>query len=650
MLVLLLLIRVATAAELSIDSGAGQVGALGWDQVEVRYRSGGSWSVAVDGVYLVDGPALGDWSLTCPVDEVLAELGCARGQLAWQQAGKSPLEAEFSAQRIDEHWHLEVLADGWRLGLELAEDAPAAAQASLILDDFQLSSLPAAWLAESGLTLLEGRLSGQAQRHSTGALEFDLQLRALSLDTEGGLLAAEGLDLDIAATVTKLDDSPDFSGQIRQLGGEILAGSLYLPSPAEPLVLTLAGQRQGEDHWRLSSVRLIDPGAMTLVGQALLHAGADGWELATLELDSFEASMPGFWERWADGLAAQSGFGDLQTMGLIRGQSSWTADQGWAAQAQIEHFDLQDPAGRLSLNGLSGTLNWQDQGSETELSWQALALYGLPFGSSTLRLARGETGLELLEALELPLLDGAIVIDRLDWQPGESDEAGLRLDARIRPLSLTRLTRQLEWPEFGGLLSGEFPGIVYADEQLRFTGGINVQAFSGTIALDELSIERPFGTLPAVSAQVQISRLDLLELTGAFNFGRMEGEVSGWMRDLRLLDWRPVRMDARFFTHEDAQRRRISQRAVNNLSSLGGAGGALITGTVMRVFEDFPYRRAGLACRLANNICHIDGVAPHESGGFFIVEGRALPRLDIIGHRRLVDWPQLVSQLEAMLD
>ncbi|KAA3633826.1 MAG: hypothetical protein DWQ08_01370 [Proteobacteria bacterium] len=185
---------------------------------------------------------------------------------------------------------------------------------------------------------------------------------------------------------------------------------------------------------------------------------------------------------------------------------------------------------------------------------------------------------------------------------------------------------------------------------IAFTGGIEIRAFSGLIALRELVIERPFGTLPALAAQVDATRLDLAQVTAAFDIGHMEGELSGWMHDLRLLDWRPVAMDARFFTHDDAPQRRISQRAVENLSSLGGSvGGALVSNTILPMFETFPYERAGLACRLSNNICHLDGVAPHESGGFYIVEGRGLPRLNIIGHRRLVDWPRLIAQLADMV-
>ncbi len=213
---------------------------------------------------------------------------------------------------------------------------------------------------------------------------------------------------------------------------------------------------------------------------------------------------------------------------------------------------------------------------------------------------------------------------------------------------MSELTRELGVVELGGTLAGRFPGVQYQEERLIFAGGIVMDVFSGEVEVDGLEIERPFGSLPALSAHVDLRRLDLLELTGAFDFGRMEGRMSGWVRELRLLDWRPVAMDARVFTHEDVPRRRISQRAVENLSSLGGAGGALLSGTVLRVFDDIPYRRAGLACRLSNNICHIDGVARHESGGFIIVEGRGLPRLDVVGHRRLVDWPQLLRQFEAI--
>ncbi len=640
------------AGDLSVSVGPGQAGPVTWQEVSFEYQVGpaGGWQARLVGLAQHDGTYLGDWTASCAASPEVALPGCELGQLNWRLDEDIELTANFSVAQGDDEWQVAVLGRGWELAVNVPEQRPADVQAAAVFRDFDLSLLPKILLAPAGLTLLEGRLNGQARWPVDDSLNADFQFEAVNLDTEDGLIAAEGLGISLELNVSHLEQNPHWSGKLSQHAGEVLAGPVYLPAPQQPLRLEFAGRLDGSQQWRFSRLDFTDPGALAITGSALFEVGDDGPGLTALELGEIEVKLPAFWQRWAEGPAGQVGFGDLQTQGAFRGRASWSFERGWAGNATVDRLDLFDPSGRVKIEGFSGSLGWEFEGSESDLSWDELEVYGLPFGSSRLRLKRQDAGLVLLAPLEMPLLDGAVVVDQLSWQRGDDETAGLRMDARIRPLSLTRLTRQLGWPEFGGQLSGEFPGIKYADERLGFSGGILVKAFSGTIALDELAIERPFGTLPALSAQVQISRLDLLELTGAFNFGRMEGQASGWMRDLRLLDWRPVRMDTRLFTHEDVPRRRISQRAVENLSSLGGAGGALMTGTVLRVFEDFPYRRAGLACRLANNICHIDGVARHESGGFYIVEGRALPRLDIIGHRRLVDWPQLVAQLEAMMD
>src|SRR5699024_11955881 len=140
--------------------------------------------------------------------------------------------------------------------------------------------------------------------------------------------------------------------------------------------------------------------------------------------------------------------------------------------------------------------------------------------------------------LKLPLLDGAVVVDRLEANAGDerASERSLTLDAHIEPLDMAALTEMLDLPTFAGQLSGNFPGVRIGGERIAFSGGIDIKAFSGGIRLREFVIERPFGSLPALAAQVEIDRLDLAELTGAFNRGHTGGQVSGWMRESRLLD------------------------------------------------------------------------------------------------------------------
>jgi hypothetical protein len=42
----------------------------------------------------------------------------------------------------------------------------------------------------------------------------------------------------------------------------------------------------------------------------------------------------------------------------------------------------------------------------------------------------------------------------------------------------------------------------------------------------------------------------------------------------------------------------------------------------------------------------MDGVAPAKRG-FYLVEGGGIPRIDIIGYNRRVDWQELLGRLKA---
>jgi hypothetical protein len=145
-------------------------------------------------------------------------------------------------------------------------------------------------------------------------------------------------------------------------------------------------------------------------------------------------------------------------------------------------------------------------------------------------------------------------------------------------------------------------------------------------------------------------QIDLETLTRTFSFGKIEGTLEGRIDRLQMESWRPVAFDAEFATPEDdARRHRISQRAVDNISSIGGGGvGGALSRTFLRFFEDFPYDRLGIRCRLENGVCAMGGVEP-AGNGYYLVKGRFIPpRLDVIGYADRVDWNSLVSQIVAV--
>ncbi len=75
----------------------------------------------------------------------------------------------------------------------------------------------------------------------------------------------------------------------------------------------------------------------------------------------------------------------------------------------------------------------------------------------------------------------------------------------------------------------------------------------------------------------------------------------------------------------------------------------MLSTTFLRVFKDFPYERLGISCRLESDVCHMDGIEAADAG-YYIVKGSLLPRLDLIGRVRAVNWSRLMSQLKQALE
>lgn len=642
----------AADASLELVTGAGRLAAISWDTIRMHYRKepagGGDWGIEITGLQAGTGPPPLDLVMRCAVF-TWGEHGpeCESAELTLVMDEREPVHIrDLQIRSGPDRSHAVI----WHSGEERAELRWSAIQGfRLDLDRIDLARLPPSLLADFGLDLLAGSFSATLS-YLDGSLDGTARWSDGLLDGFDGRIAAEGLGLELELAM----EEGDARLSLRQAAGEILVGPVYLPPPTAPLEIELELQTAlaAATPQRISVRRfwLSDPESLVATGSAEWVRGDEDWALQALELNELQVALPAFWARWMEGPAAAAGFGGLELAGTLGGGLSWQSGLLRSVNLSVDDVSLEDPRQRFALYGLDAAVTGEAGSARTELAWHGASIWGLPLGPSGLALHADALGARLLQPFAVPVLDGVVGIDSLAWLNLPELSSQLVLDARIEPISLGLLTRELGLIELGGTLAGQFPGVQYQDERLVFAGGIVIDAFSGQILVEDLEIERPFGSLPALAAQVEFERLDLLELTGAFDFGRMEGRMSGWMRDLRLLDWRPVAMDTRLFTHEDVPRRRISQRAVDNLSSLGGAGGAILSGTLLRVFDDFPYRRAGLACRLSNNICYIDGVAPHESGGFLIVEGRGLPRLDVVGHRRLVDWPQLLRQLEAMRD
>ncbi|MGO4503065.1 MULTISPECIES: hypothetical protein [unclassified Dyella] len=525
-------------------------------------------------------------------------------------------------------------------------DQPTHAQISL-------KGVPLAWLQGLLSTVWSGRATG-------GKLDADMALDiqdkglqasgqfALNgggFDTPGGALAGQSvngngrLNLDTTSAPTRID----LDASLR--GGELLLGPIYARLPDHPVQLSLsAATRNGAVDF--NRLRVADADALQLEGAMSFNAKGD---LQQLKLDRLQSRFPAAYQRYGQAWLATLGLRDMRIDGELSGNLDLGADGLRSFAFDTDGLDAADADGRLAVKGLRGGLDWNASNDRpvTSMSWQALQVYRIPNGATQLRWQSKGGALTLQRAVDIPVLNGRVHVGDLAWRPAAAKGRRLETSLAFAGIDMASFSRTMGWPEFPGTLGGAIPAMRWVDDRFELEGGLSVNVFDGFVDITRLSLQGPFGPSPVLTGDVQLRQLDLAAMTSVFDFGSITGRMDGSVNELRLVNWNPVAFKANLLAGSGG---RISQRAVNNLTAVGGGGVAAgLQGAVLKLFKTFGYKRIGLNCTLQASVCHMGGL-DNDADGYTIVEGSGLPRLQVIGHQAQVDWPTLVRRLKAAME
>jgi hypothetical protein len=348
---------------------------------------------------------------------------------------------------------------------------------------------------------------------------------------------------------------------------------------------------------------------------------------------------------------ATTPFNQLKTEG--RAEARVTIRNTLPASADLLVHDLHfsDTSRNLDVAGVNSELHWTADVTDPRaswLSWESSRGWGIVGAKSRLAFTASGRDFQLLKPARLPFFDGALLINRLAAEDiGSASLSGV-FDANIEPISVAPIAKAMGWPEFAGKLSGRIPGLTYKENMLSLQGNVEADVFDGRVIASNLRVRDPLGQWPRLYGNVVASNLDLDLITRTFEFGSITGRLDVTLANLETFNWTPVSFDLKLATPPgDKSRHRISQRAVQNLSDIGGGGGgvaAALQSGALKFFDDFGYDRLGLSCRLRNDVCQMAG-AGSAGSGFYIVKGAGLPRIDIIGNNQRVDWPLLMQQV-----
>ncbi len=509
---------------------------------------------------------------------------------------------------------------------------------------------------------LSGALNGKLQLSGSGgdllSADWDAGLTGLAFSDAMGGTAGEGLGAGLQGRLQRSSGRWQVRNDLSLKQGEMLTPAFYLNAGSHPLTLgTSFSMADDMQQITVENSLLKVAGLLSLKAQGALDlAGQNPLQRLALQAEPFEVAE--IYRELLQPVLFGTPWGKFELAGSARLSLRLDGD-AQALDLGLEDFHLDDAdtsgtARRMGLYDVNGQIHWT-RGGAPRPSWLAWRsghlLEHIDLGAGKVDFQANDGTFRLTRQATVPVLDGALVVDRLDIEALGSPEQKLQFDGVIQPISMKALSTALGWMPLSGKLSGMIPGLTYKSGQFNIEGVLLVRMFDGDILIRQLRLQDLFGVYPRLQADITLQALDLETLTSTFSFGKITGRLDGYVRDISLEAWRPVAFNALFHTPEnDQSRRRISQKAVDNISNLGGAGfSGSMARTFLGMFEEFRYKRIGIGCRLQGKTCEMLGVGEAKQG-YYLVEGSGLPRIDIIGYNRTADWTRLVEQLKQITE
>lgn len=526
------------------------------------------------------------------------------------------------------------------------------------------------WLSEwlPGWSVSSGKLRGDVvvrPNAPTTKLDVRMTVRDLALAVDDGSVLTEQLNWQgrVTGDFSSARQRIDVDGVFNQ--GDMLFGDWYVGLPKRPVSLRVQAQAEADKPWVVPHFDLTDKKGEQPVMRLSGNMRMDASGLAQLDAKARLHDAETAWSDYLKALLAGQTSSIDHVSGGLDANLQWRKQGMESLSLEANGLTLHGANDAWRVDGLQGAWQMRSRGAPFAWSFDGLTLHGTRFDGATLRFQNHEKHVRLTQPVELNVLQGVLRLDDFVWHWKQDEQANDQPDTvpatvmeaalSLRDLSMPALTEQLGWPVMQGSLSARLPTFRWrSDDTVTLDGGLDVQVFDGSVRVEQISLERLFGVAPVIVADVLLNDLSLTQLTSAFGVGSISGRLDGAIKSLRMVDFQPAAFDASFRTDPNTKEpRRISQRAVGELSSVGGAAGmASIQSSVLRFFSDFGYKQIAFSCRLKNDVCHMAGLdrsvkRANQGRGYVIVEGAGLPQITVVGYERRVDWPTLVNRLKA---
>lgn len=541
----------------------------------------------------------------------------------------------------------ELEQDAWTLSVDAEQ-----ADISMLIELFH-PYIPAENLIQLSAWELDGQINFTVnmigKKEQLLQIEIALNSADFNVSNDSGQYVAEQLDFELTSKFVRQNDLWQWQHDLQLDNGQSYVEPIFIDFLDNSIAFSAAGDWQTDKQYlNVDSFQINQKD----VGEGFGYYSGTMTKAEKMGFMFTDLSLDTLYPIWLQPTLMQTAAARVETSGTISLQYE-QIDNEYQLKSRFSGVSIEDEENKFGVVDLAGTFSWTNcpRPIENSFGWRAAHLYGLPIGGTVVNSQVASSRLTLHQSLRLPILDGQLQINNFALQhvEGEGNHINWTFDGLLSPVSMEKMSQSLGWPALHGKISGVIPEVRYKQKQVTMDGALMVKLFNGTTIIRDLKLDDPLGILPRLYANVDVTGIDLDIVTRTFDFGKITGSLDGHINNLSLVGWQAVEFDAHFATPEgDHSRRRISQKAVDNLAQVGGGASGALSTSFLRFFEDFSYRKIGLSCYLHNDVCHMSGVED-AAEGYYIVKGGGLPpRINVLGYTRQVDWPELVERLQAV--
>lgn len=424
----------------------------------------------------------------------------------------------------------------------------------------------------------------------------------------------------------------------------------------QPFYIESHGHRlQAKGVYKLDTLS-VEQADLMLKDTAKLHASAEvlmpsatnaHLSLNQLQLQTSQIDLAKMYPLLLKPLLENGALSNLEMAGQASLNLSVKNDTLQKFELTLQQADVEDKNRRFAFYKVNANIPWSfDDISQAQLDYQSGHLLHIPLGATHLATTLNRYSLTAKQ-MQWPILDGALNVSDVSaaWI---NQQWHWHMRAELAPIDMVALSKAIGWPRMAGKVAASIPLVTYSAGELSTDGEMKFSVFNGNIIAQHLAIQTPLGVAPRLTTDVSMRNLDLGDLTRTFSFGAIEGKLDGDVKNLVLSNWQPVSFDADLHSSEGRYPKKISQRAVENISALGGAGAAAaVQRSFLRFLKEFNYEKIGLSCRLNNDTCEMNGVESTPQG-YIIVKGSGIPAITVMGYNHSVGWSELLARVKRI--